>query len=46
MIMRCSCVSAYQDKTQGRGNRIHNPVNKKGKGNVWRCTVCKKETTR
>jgi hypothetical protein len=33
-----TCASSYQDKTHGRGVRVHNV----GKGKI-RCTVCSRE---
>lgn len=35
----CDCKSAYQDKTYGKQNRVHNTGTKK-----VICTVCAKET--
>ncbi len=40
-IMPCKCEHAFQDKTYGKGLRVHNfarNVNNKQGG--WRCTVC------
>lgn len=35
---KCNCISKFQDKRNGKGKRIFNPLqgNKKG----FRCTVC------
>jgi hypothetical protein len=42
-IKNCNCVSEYQDKKYGRGNRVHNKAkSKSGKGDAHRCTVCEK----
>ena len=37
--LECNCVSEYQDKKYGKGNRVHND---KAKGQGWVCTVCDK----
>ena len=37
-IIKCKCQHAFQDKTYGFSNRVHNET-KKG----WRCTVCSNE---
>jgi hypothetical protein len=34
----CVCVSAYQDRKLGKGNRFMNKAGIKNGG--WRCTVC------
>ena len=39
MILRCHCVSAYQDAVYGSSMRVHNRT-KKSEGTVQRCTVC------
>ena len=39
MILRCQCVSAYQDAMYGSSMRVHNRT-KKSEGAVYRCTVC------
>lgn len=36
-LVKCTCKSNYQDKTYGKGMRIHN---KMGAGRGWRCTIC------
>lgn len=36
-IRPCSCDQPYQDKTYGKGNRVHNLTTKT---NGWRCTGC------
>lgn len=38
-IMKCTCDHEYQDKTYGKGMRVHN---RKRAGN-WVCTVCTHE---
>lgn len=42
-IKPCTCHHEWQDKTYGRGNRVHNRARGlfSGKGG-WRCTVCEK----
>ena len=37
MVKQCSCSSEFQDKTYGKGMRLHN-VKEDGKGG--KCTVC------
>lgn len=39
MILRCHCVSAYQDAVYGDKQRVHNRT-KKSDDTVHRCTVC------
>lgn len=40
IIMQCSCKSEFQDKTYGKGQRVHN-VGQKSKANPpMVCTVC------
>jgi len=39
-IVKCNCVSEYQDGVHGNGNRLHNFAAKNGS---WRCTVCGNE---
>lgn len=41
MVMKCTCKHEYQDKKYGKGNRVHNNVNK-GKAGA-KCTVCGSE---
>lgn len=36
-ILACSCTSEFQDRTYGRGMRVHNLAVK-----GYRCTVCSK----
>ena len=43
MIKKCTCEHKDQDQMHGKGNRVHNPVNKDPKAIKWRCTVCKNE---
>ena len=38
-LLKCSCVSDYQDKQYGKNVRVHNGTeNTKRPG--WRCTKC------
>ncbi len=39
----CSCKHEYQDKTYGKGIRIHNAMIRGGSIIGWRCTVCGSE---
>jgi len=40
-VMFCTCKNAYQDKTYGAQNRVHNAGKKSGSGSPpYRCTVC------
>lgn len=39
VVLRCTCVHAFQDKEYGTGMRLHNNTAKGA-----RCTVCKRET--
>lgn len=36
MILKCTCSHEFQDRTYGKGNRVHNEQ----KGASARCTVC------
>jgi hypothetical protein len=47
IVKSCSCSHEYQDKTYGRGNRVHNECGGKNSKGL-RCTVCgtKKEDSR
>jgi len=38
-IMKCKCVHTFQDKTYGKGNRVHN-VKQRDSKIQYRCTVC------
>lgn len=38
-ILKCKCPHEFQDKQNGKGNRIHNACQGKNVGK-WRCTVC------
>ena len=41
-----NCKHDYQDKEHGKGKRVVNPTSQdSGVRTVYRCTVCKKETT-
>jgi hypothetical protein len=44
-IVKCGCVSEFQDKEYGVGNRATTPVNKEQIKKIFtvRCTVCGKE---
>ncbi len=37
-ILRCKCKHPFQDRTYGKGLRVHNKMN--SKENMYRCTVC------
>ena len=39
-VTACTCSHAFQDRTYGRGQRVHNAT---AKG--WRCTVCTRESS-
>jgi len=39
-IMKCRCEHAFQDKTYGKENRVHNIMQRDSKIQ-YRCTVCK-----
>lgn len=41
MILKCTCVHAYQDQRYGAGMRAHTPL----KNGNQRCTVCSKVKT-
>jgi len=46
MVKTCTCIHESQDKLHGKGQRVHNPIDKNsGKPGApkWRCSVCKKE---
>lgn len=43
-VLKCSCVSEFQDKEYGKGMRVFSPTAKVDKSSgrrQWRCTVCK-----
>lgn len=42
-IIKCSCEHEWMDKTYGKGQRV---MNKTTKLDIYRCTVCGKETTK
>ena len=44
MIIRCGCVSEFQDRTYGKGNRVGTVVMGKSGDQKGRCTVCGKES--
>jgi len=44
MITKCTCADKYQDKTYGKGNRVHNEMTKDP--TKCRCTVCGNEKTK
>lgn len=45
-IMKCECPHEFQDKTYGRGLRVHNPAPQKGASpQRVRCSVCGREKT-
>ena len=41
-VLPCKCQHEFQDKTYGKGQRLHNWAEKafKTAGGGWRCTVC------
>lgn len=42
MLLPCKCSHEYQDKTYGKGVRVHNKALKGFNSGIgWRCTVCK-----
>ena len=43
-IIKCACISAYQDKKYGKGKRVANKsgTNSEISSSKWRCTVCGK----
>lgn len=41
-IRPCACVSPYQDKNYGKGQRVYNVCGGKNKGKL-RCTVCARQ---
>lgn len=51
MIIKCGCESKFfnqkgaefQDKTYGKGRRVHNPCKPGTPGNWYRCTLCGNE---
>ena len=43
-IVRCSCISDYQDKKYGKDKRVYNSCGRAG--DKFRCTVCSKEVDR
>jgi hypothetical protein len=38
-VASCACNSTFQDKTYGKGQRLHT-LSQGGKKNVSKCTVC------
>lgn len=43
-ILQCVCEHDFQDKKYGKGMRVMNPANQRGKmPGRYRCTVCGKE---
>ena len=43
-ILMCSCKHEFQDKTYGKGMRVHNSFKPKETGRAhYRCTVCRHE---
>ena len=43
MILKCTCIHPAQDRLHGIGNRVHNKLTRTTGGQLYRCTVCKKE---
>lgn len=42
-ILRCTCANDFQDKTYGKGKRVHNRMQDEPSGRPqYRCTACKK----
>lgn len=41
VIKSCDCQHEFQDKTYGKGQRVHN-VSGTGSGGKTKCTVCGK----
>jgi len=39
-VMKCTCISKYQDEKYGKGNRFHNYGRKINTNGGYRCTVC------
>jgi len=39
-ILTCDCKHEFQDKTYGKGKRLHNRLNNTKDTRKWRCTVC------
>ena len=43
-VVRCNCISSYQDEVYGKHQRVANSASGKGsKPNRYRCTVCGKD---
>lgn len=42
LLLRCRCVSGWQDGAYGKGMRVHNACAKLNPGStqMYRCTVC------
>ena len=42
MILKCNCFHKFQNKTYGKGNRVHNLCKKSMPAGILkaRCTVC------
>lgn len=40
IVKQCSCSHSFQDKTYGKGNRLHNQSED---GKKAKCTVCGKK---
>lgn len=41
MIKSCTCVSEFQDKEHGKGNRVHTESKPDAGGRItFHCTVC------
>ena len=44
-VMPCSCKHEQQDELYGKGRRVFNKT-EKTPGEVWRCSVCRKEVSK
>ena len=42
-ILPCKCDHEFQDKTHGKGRRVHNKRGGKNPNGKWKCTVCGSE---
>lgn len=43
IVKKCTCAHKAQDEIYGKDMRLMNPTGKGDKGDMVRCTVCKKE---
>lgn len=42
-VLPCTCEHQFQDKTYGKGNRVHNKLQSTPGNEKFRCNVCGKE---